>query len=97
VTPLTPDLARRYGITAVSGVVIAEVVSGSAAASAGLRSGDVIERVGQTPVSTPQELQSAVAGILSKQTGKDRDKRVALYVNRGGQRQFVIVNVNAGS
>jgi serine protease Do len=95
VTPLTPDLARRYGIQGNGGVVIAEVVSGSAAASAGLRPGDVIERVGQTAVSTPQELQTAVGGILGKQTGKD--KRVALYVNRGGERQFIIVTVTAGS
>ncbi|MES2463718.1 MAG: Do family serine endopeptidase [Armatimonadota bacterium] len=90
-TPLTPDLARRYGITGGRGVAVAGVESGSPAASAGLRTGDVIEQVGQTSVSTPQEMQAAVTGILGKQTGAS--KSVALYVNRGGERQFVLVNV----
>jgi serine protease Do len=89
--PVTPDLTRRYGIKAATGAAVMGVEEGSPAAAAGLRPGDVIERVGQTTVAAPQEVQAAVKGILGKQPGDS--KSVALYVNRGGERQFVIVDV----
>ncbi len=79
--PLTPEPTRRQGIKANGGAVVAGVEDGSPAAAAGLRAGDVIERVGQTAVAGPQDVQAAVKSILGKQSGDDRS--VALYVNRG--------------
>lgn len=90
--PLTPSLAQRYGIQATKGVVVVGVQQGSPAAATGIQPGDVIERVGQTAVSTPQEVQAAVKSILGRQSGQDRS--VALYVNRRGERRFVIVSVS---
>ncbi len=91
-TPLTPEMTRRYNIKLNSGVVIVGIVEGSPAMATGLREGDVILRVGQTAVSTPQEVKAAVDKILSRQSGED--KSIALYVNRQGESRFVIVNVN---
>jgi len=66
-----------------SGVVVTDVDPGSAAASAGLRQGDVIQHVNRKPVSNLSEFNQAIRGA-----GSDS---VVLLVNRGGQTQFVVV------
>jgi len=87
---LTPDLATEYKIRNSKGVVVVGAADDSPATQAGVLEGDVIERVGQTVVSTPQEVQAAIKSILDRQTD---DKGVALYINRKGDRRFVIVDV----
>lgn len=62
-------------------VVITGVRRGSPAASAGLRSGDVILEVNRTNVQTVKDVVKAL-----KKTGKDTS---ILYVRRGGSRFFV--------
>jgi len=52
---LPPPVAQRLGRTA--GVEVQEVVAGSPAASAALRSGDVIVSVGDTAVAKAGDLQ----------------------------------------
>jgi serine protease Do len=92
ISPLTPDLAQRLSVSAgTQGVVIAGVADNSPAAEAGLRPGDVILRVGQKAVTAPAEVQSEVKRILATQSG---DKKVALYVTRGGQSSYVFVSLN---
>jgi len=90
--PLTPDIASQLGVpSGTAGVVVAGVVSGSPAQIAGLRTGDVIERVGQTAVRTPAAVKAEVSAILSRQPADQ--KSVALYINRGGKRQYVVVSL----
>ena len=92
IAPLTAELAAQLGISAaMRGVVVAGVGDGTPAQQAGIRTGDVVERVGQTPVTTPDALKSAVTGILSREAVGD--KSVALFVNRRGTRQYVIVTL----
>jgi serine protease Do len=76
----------------VKGVIVGGVQPGSPAADAGLQPGDVISRVGQTPVTSPDDLRAAVKRILDSQTGDE--KKVALYVLRGGQGNYVVVSVD---
>jgi len=89
--PLTPELAQRFGLKETKGLVVQAVDPNSPAANAGVRPGDLIERVGQTPVTSSAEVQAAVKSLLDKQTGDD--KLVGLYVNRKGQKQYVVVEV----
>ena len=50
VEQLTPEIAKYFGLSETSGLVIAEVDSDSPAAEAGLRPGDLIYEVDQVPV-----------------------------------------------
>jgi len=88
---LTADVARALGIKATKGVVVTDVKEGSAAEDAGLQRGDVIEQVAQTSVGSVADLNAQVKRILGGQG--DGQKKVALYVNHGGVRTFIIVTI----
>jgi serine protease Do len=81
---LTGDVARELKLPAsTKGVVVDSVPSGSAAAEAGLRRGDVIQEVNRNPVAGVNDYQHAV-----EQAGK---QPVTLLVNRDGTTAFVVV------
>jgi len=88
---LSADVARALGIKATKGVVVTDVTEGSPAEDAGLQRGDVIEQVAQTSVGSVADLNTQVARILGGQG--EGQKKVALYVNHGGTRTFVIVTI----
>ena len=78
---LTPQLARQLKLPAgASGVVVNEVSPASAAASAGLQQGDVIQEVNRRPVKNVAEFEAAV------RNSKDG---TLLLVNRDGHTIFV--------
>jgi serine protease Do len=91
VSPVTPQLTKRFGLKSNKGLVVVGVDANSPAEEAGLKAGDVIERVAQTEVSSADQLKTAVNGILGRQTGDD--KSVALYVNSRGERRYMVVTV----
>ncbi len=67
VASLTPDLRQQYGLDDdITGVVVTDVTSKTQAMENGLRQGDVIQKVGSTPVNTPQELASAIDKLNTK-------------------------------
>ncbi len=88
---LTPEVARALGIQAVKGVAVTDVTPDSPADDAGLQRGDVIERVASTAVSGVSDFGTAVGSILGRQT--EAAKKVALYINREGQRSYVVVTI----
>ncbi|MCS6971360.1 MAG: Do family serine endopeptidase [Planctomycetes bacterium] len=61
--PVTPELARKFGVEPGRGALVSEVVPESPAARAGLQEGDVIIRVGALQVHDPQQLRLHVAGL----------------------------------
>jgi len=62
VQSLTPDVARELGLNGrKEGVVVRDVNPDGAAASAGIRPGDVISQVNGEPVKSPSELKAALA------------------------------------
>jgi serine protease Do len=84
VRSLTPDLAQRAGVDeGTSGVVVTNVDPASAAASAGLRKGDVIQEVNHSKVANPSEFASAL------RKGKNGDS--LLLVNRQGNKMYLAV------
>lgn len=88
---LTPQLAREINastdecrVPEVNGVVVVDVMAGSPAARGGLRPCDLIEKVGDTVVKNPSEVQLAV----------DRgrvNQPLALSIRRGDARQTLTV------
>ena len=61
IQPLTPELAKSFGLKEPNGVLISDVMQQSPAAAAGIASGDVIIEFDKKKVDSPQELQKAVA------------------------------------
>lgn len=92
--PLNEEMRDRYKIPATvrNGVVVARVQSGGVAERAGITVGDVIQRVGQTPVNAPADVDRAKDALLKGQTGET--KSVALYVvKRGGEGGFIVLQI----
>jgi serine protease Do len=82
IEPLTPEIARQLNLDRdVKGVVIADVDEDGAAASAGLREGDVIQQINGHAVRTAEEVRSAL--------NASTDKPAVLLVQRGEATIFV--------
>ena len=81
---LTPELADHLGLSGAQGVVVAGVLQDGPAATAGIRPGDVISRVGDEPVRNVAGLLSAVAarkpGVATEVEVLRRDGRHVLSV-----------------
>ena len=89
VAPLTPELAERLGAPkGAHGVVVQDVNADGRAADAGIRAGDVIESVNRQPITTVDELRSAVKA--------SSDKPTLLLINRQGNEIFVTVRPSNG-
>jgi Do/DeqQ family serine protease len=82
VEPLTPELAARLDVDRdVRGVVITDIDPSGAAASAGLREGDVIQQVNGRAVRSSAEVRDALTASA--------DKPAILLVTRGQQTTFI--------
>jgi serine protease Do len=80
VAPVSPEVRRALNLPAQRGVLVAEVVSRSPAAAAGLAEGDVLTAFESTPLQSPIDLTRKVARTPP-------GTRVALTVTRrGGER-----------
>jgi serine protease Do len=83
VQDLTGQVARGLGLSAgISGVVVTDVDPDSAAASAGLQRGDVIQEVNRRPVKNAAEFEAAV---------RNSKNGTLLLVNRDGHTTYVAV------
>jgi serine protease Do len=87
VESLNQDLRSQLGYTG-DGAVIAAVVGGSPADTAGLQAGDVIQSVDHKPVRTAADVTSIMHGIAPGKTA-------AIDVWRDGTRQLVAVQVGS--
>ena len=81
---ITPDIARQLRLESARGAVVVDVDPNSPAARAGITEGDVILRVGQTPVTNNADAQRELAKVPSGGT-------VFLRILRDGQETFVPV------
>lgn len=81
---LTPAIAQQLGVTSdVSGVAVTSVDPSSAAAGAGLSSGDVIEEINHKPIHNVRDYQNALAEAKSQSA--------LLLVNRSENTSFVVI------
>jgi serine protease Do len=70
IQPLTPELARKFGVGENEGVLVNEVFEKDPAAAAGIKPGDVITRIDGVLVDTPNRLSRIVAGLSPGVTTK---------------------------
>jgi serine protease Do len=84
---LTPQLAEYFGVKQGKGVLVREVVVGSAAAKAGLKAGDVIVAVDGKEVATVSKLRRALAGDTEEK------RKVTLTIVRDKREQTLAVEL----
>lgn len=82
VSDITRDIARQLELNDTSGAVVTEVETGSKAAQAGFRQGDIVKEVNHNPVKSAEEFQQYVAGA-------DEGDTLQFYVIR--PRQGIII------
>jgi len=81
---VTPEEAKRIGIRATKGALVARVFPGSPAQSAGLRSGDVITAVEEKAVDSREAFSTYTATVPTNQP-------LRLSIVRGGSPSQVVV------
>jgi len=84
--PLTPDLAKSFGLESEKGALIASVEKDTPAEKAGLKAGDVILEFDGKPIDEGTELARYVATTPI-------DKKVRIVVFRDGRKQELSVVV----
>jgi serine protease Do len=92
VAPITPDLARQYGVSpAATGVMIVGLDPDGPAAHADLRIGDVIVEADQLPVREPADIGTAI-----KQAEQAGRKALLLLIDRQGDVLFRATPLGVG-
>jgi serine protease Do len=81
---ITPEEARRTGLRASRGALVARVISGSPAQAAGLRPGDIITAVAGRPVDSREAFSTLTATVAAGQP-------LPLTVARDGATQSISV------
>ena len=86
IQPVTAGIADSLGLNKAEGAMVDEPQSGSPAAKAGIKSGDVITAVNGTPVKDPRELARTI-GMMAPDTS------VKLDLIRQGEQKTVSVTL----
>jgi serine protease Do len=81
---ITPEAARRLGLSSAKGVLVMEVQPGSPADQVGIEPADVIREINQRPVSNVKDFERAT------RQGRHGD-RILLLVQRGDNAVFFAV------
>ena len=83
---VTPDNAQFFNLKSASGTIVAQVTPGSPASAAGLKQGDVIQRLNGNVIENGTALQMAVSNM-------EPGARVQLGILRNGASQTVSVKL----
>ncbi len=81
---ISPEAARRLGLSSTKGVLVVEIQPGSPAEQVGLEPADVIREVNQRPVNNVRDFERAVRQSR-------RGDRILLLVQRGDNAVFFAV------
>ena len=80
IQPLTPELAKSFGVTPDDGILVSQIMPKGPAEAAGLKTGDLILSVDGKPMKDPRQLQGVIAETdigktLEVQILRDKEKR----------------------
>jgi serine protease Do len=78
---LTPEIARGLDLKPGQGVIITDIAPGGAAATAGLRQGDIILEIDRKPIRGVSDYEKAIAA--------DQDKNLLFLLRRGDTNLFL--------
>jgi len=82
----TPELARHFGLPEDEGLVVVRVETNSPAGEAGIRAGDLILEVDQSPVKALSDYQEAISSFQKGDT-------ILFLIRRGGNTLYLTVKV----
>lgn len=86
--PLTPELARSFGLDQPTGTLVNQIQSGSPAEKAGMRRGDILLTFGGKEVRGVRELQLLVASTPVGQ-------KVPVEIYRNGRKETLLILIAA--
>jgi putative serine protease PepD len=86
ITSMTPSLQQEYGFTVATGAVVMSVISGTGAAAAGVKQGDIIIGINKTSIGSAQDVGSVVSALRPGDI-------IALHVVRGKRRLTISVTL----
>ncbi|MFZ2633620.1 MAG: DegQ family serine endoprotease [Desulfosalsimonadaceae bacterium] len=83
ISDITPDIARRFGLTDTDGVMVVEVKVEGKSAAAGIQMGDIIKEINHQPVKNVAAYNRIMAGIK-------KGEAVQFYMKRAEKGMVVI-------
>jgi serine protease Do len=86
VQKITPELARNFGISETTGLVVVQVENNSPAAEAGIRPGDVILELDQVPVKNVEQFKQKIKEYKVGDT-------ILFLINRRGATLYLTLKV----
>jgi serine protease Do len=86
VEALTPELAEKLGLSETRGIVVAQVDGNTPAAEAGLRAGDLILEVDQSPVDSLDQFNRKISGYKEGDT-------ILFLIKRGESTLYLTMKV----
>jgi serine protease Do len=86
IQPITPEIAKGFGLEETTGALVADVVKDGPADKAGIKRGDVIISLNGQPIDTPNTLKNLTAQVEVK-------KAVPVVIIRDGEEHTMQVTI----
>jgi len=86
ITSMTPSLQQEYGFTVSSGAVVMSVISGTGAAAAGVKQGDIIVGINKTTIGSSQDVGSVISALRPGDI-------IALHIVRGSKHLTISITL----
>ena len=87
VEEVTPQLAKEFGLSETTGILIVQIDSNSPAAEAGLKPGDIILEIDQTPAKT-------LADFLERTKRYKKGDTILFLIKRGNSTLYLTLNID---
>jgi S1-C subfamily serine protease len=88
ITSMTPSLQQEYGFTVSTGAVVMSVISGTGAAAAGVKQGDIIIGINKTSIGSAQDVGSVISALRPGDI-------ITLHIVRG--KRHITISVTLGT